>query len=149
MKLSTKGRYATRALLDLACHREEGPVPLKDIARRQEISLHYLEHIITPLVAAGLVRSLRGPLGGIQLARPPHEIRLSEIIRIVEGSIVPVDCVDNPELCSRSRLCVTRKIWAEIERVVNVVLESTTLQNLVEREKSKEEAMGLGTMETG
>jgi len=139
MKLSTKGRYVTRALLDLACHREAGMVPLKDIARRQGISLHYLEHLIAPLIIAGLVRSLRGPSGGIRLAKAPHEIRLSEVINLVEGSLVLVECVDNPEICPRSRRCVTREIWAELRQAMSKVLESKTLQDLVERQQRKDQ----------
>ena len=148
MKLSTRGRYATRALLDLARHQKAGPIPLKDIARRQEISLHYLEHLVTPLIMAGILRSSRGPAGGVQLVKPPHEIKLSEIIRLVEGSIVPVECVVNPEVCSRSELCVTRELWAELERAMSAVLESTTLQDLVERQETKELAIAFDMKET-
>lgn len=138
MKLSTRGRYATRALLELALH-EEGAATLKDIARRQQISVRYLEHLITPLIAAGIVRTTRGPRGGISLARPPHEVRLSEIILILEGSVAPVECVDNPKLCSRSESCATRDVWCELKRVVNGVLESVTLQDLVECQRRKEQ----------
>ena len=138
MKLSTKGRYGTRALLDLALHWGEGPVLLKDIARRQEISPSYLEHLIAPLIAGGIVRSTRGAKGGISLARPPEEIRLSEVVQLLEGSIAPVECVNNPGVCSRSELCVTRDIWTKLKRAMNEVLESTTLQDLVEQQKRKE-----------
>jgi Rrf2 family cysteine metabolism transcriptional repressor len=148
MKLSTRGRYTTRALLDLARHQKAGPIPLKDIARRQEISLHYLEHLVTPLIIAGIIRSSRGPAGGVQLVTPPHQIKLSEVIRLVEGSIVPVECVVNPEVCSRSKVCVTREIWAELERAMSAVLESTTLQDLVERQEAKERVTGLDVKET-
>ena len=137
MKLSTRGRYATRALLDLAFHQEEEPVLLKDIAQRQQISLRYLEHLITPLVAAGIIRSTRGVRGGVWLAKPPQEIKLSEVIRLLEGSIAPVECVNNPGICGRSELCVTRDIWSELKKAMDDVLESTTLQNLVERQKRK------------
>ncbi len=139
MKLSTRGRYATRALLDLALHRDEEPTLLKDIARRQEISLSYLEHLITPLIAGGIVRSTRGARGGVSLARSPEEIRLSEVIQLLEGSVAPVECVNNPEICSRSALCVTRDIWGELKKAIDGVLESTTLQDLVERQKGKEQ----------
>ena len=149
MKLSTRGRYAARALLDLACHQGAAPIPLKDIARRQGISLYYLEHIVMPLATAGIVRSLRGASGGIRLARPPQQIRLSEILRLVEGSLVPVACVANPEICPRSKMCVTREIWAELDRVISVVLESTTLQNLVERQERKEQIEVSATKENG
>ena len=133
MKLSTKGRYGTRALLELALHYEEGPIPLKDIARSQQISLQYLDHIVTPLVASGIIRSTPGARGGVWLARPPQEIKLSEVIGLLEGSIALVECVNDPKYCSRSELCVTRDIWSELKKVINGVLESTTLQDLVER----------------
>lgn len=144
MKLSTRGRYATRALLDLASHWGAGPVPLKDIAQRQEISLNYLEHLITPLIIAGLMRSHRGPAGGVELARPPSDIRLSEVIRLVEGSVDPVDCVGSPELCHRSASCVTRDVWVELEKAVSSVLDSVTLADLVERQKKKELSLSAG-----
>jgi len=140
MKLSTKGRYGTRALLELSIRYGEGPVPLKDIARNQRISLQYLEHIITPLVTAGIVLSIRGPRGGVWLARSPQEIKLSEVIGLLEGSIAPVECVNDPKYCSRSDFCVTRDIWGELKKVMNGVLESTTLQDLVERHKKKEQS---------
>ena len=139
MKISTRARYGTRALLDLALHGGSGPVLLKDIAQNQQISLSYLEHLITPLVAAGIVRSTRGARGGISLLKSPAEIRLSEVIQLLEGSIAPVDCVDNPEICPRSILCVTRDVWSEMKSAMNQVLESTTLQDLVERQKRKEQ----------
>jgi len=139
MKLSTRGQYGTRALLDLALYGGKGSVLLKDIAQRQQISLPYLEHLVTPLIAAGVVRSKRGSHGGIQLAKPPREIKLSEIIRLVEGSIAPVECVTDPKYCSRSSVCVTREIWDELKRAIDGVLESITLQDLVERQKEKEQ----------
>ncbi len=138
MKLSTRGRYGTRALLELALHQRDEPVPLKDVARRQQISLSYLEHVITPLIAAGIVRSTRGARGGVWLAKPPEEIRLSEVIQLLEGSIAPVECVNDPKYCPRSDFCVTRDIWGELKKAMNGVLESTTLQDLVERQKRKE-----------
>ncbi len=140
MKLSTRGQYGTRALLDLALHWGEEPVPLKDIAQRQQISIHYLEHLLTPLIAAGIMRSTRGARGGVCLVRPPHEVRLSEIIQLLEGSIAPVECVNNPRICSRSQLCVTRDIWGELKKAMDGVLESTTLQDLVERQKGKRQS---------
>lgn len=137
MKLSTKGRYGTRVLLDLGLHWGEGPILLKDIARRQEISLPYLEHLIAPLIAGGMVKSTRGPRGGVSLLKRPEEIRLSEVIRLLEGPIALVECVHNPEAYPRSPLCVTHDIWDEVRRAIDGVLESTTLQDLVERQKQK------------
>ncbi len=138
MKLSTRGRYATRTLLDLALHQRDGPVQLKDIARRQQISLGYLEHLITPLIAGGIVQSIRGARGGVWLVKTPEEIRLSDVIQLLEGSMAPVACVDNPEMCNRSSFCVTRDIWCELKKAMDDVLESTSLQDLVERQKKKE-----------
>lgn len=137
MKLSTRGRYGVRALLDLALHQGEGLVLLKDIARRQEVSLAYLEHLITPLIAAGLVKSTRGARGGVLLLKPPSEIKLSEVVQLLEGSLAPVDCIDNAALCHRSTFCVTRDIWCEMKEAMIQVLDSTTLQDLVERQKRK------------
>ena len=139
MKLSTRGQYGTRALLDLALHRGEWPILLKDIARRQQISLRYLEQLITPLIAGGIVRSTRGPRGGVSLARALEKIKLSDVIRLLEGSVAPVECIDNPETCSRSASCVTRDVWGEMKKAMDDILESTTLQDLVERQKKKEQ----------
>jgi len=138
MKLSTRGRYGTRVLLELALHQQEGLVLLRDIAKRQQISQRYLEHLITPLVAGGMVRSTRGAKGGVLLAKAPKEIKLSEVIQLLEGSIALVDCINNPGICSRSAFCVTRDVWGELEKAMSKVLETTTLQDLVERHKEKE-----------
>ena len=127
-------------MLDLALHHGEGPILLKDIARRQQISERYLEHLVTPLKTAGLVTSARGAHGGFALAKPPSEIRLCKIIQLVEGSIAPVECVDDPKVCPRADLCVTRDIWAEMKKATDKVLESTTLQDLVERQKGEKQA---------
>ena len=139
MRVSTRGRYGLRTLLDLALHQDEGLVLLKDIARRQEFSLAYLEHLIAPLVGAGLVGSTRGARGGVSLLKPPAEVRLGEVVQLLEGSIGPVDCVANPELCHRSASCVTRDIWVEMREAMSNVLDSMTLQDLVERQERKNE----------
>ncbi len=139
MKLSTRARYGTRALLDIALQGSKGPVLLRDVARRQEISTMYLEHIITPLITAGLVRSTRGARGGVSLARAPQDIKLSEIIGLLEGSLAPVACVDNPKVCPRSSKCVTRDVWSELKDSMNNILGSVTLQELVERQKKKDQ----------
>ena len=143
MKLSTRTRYGTRALLDLAHHQGDKLVQLKDIARRQNISLHYLEHIIAPLVGAGIVRSTRGARGGLQLTRHPGEIKLSEVVQLLEGTITPVDCVIDPESCTRSDFCVTREVWGEMKKAIDNTLKAITLQDLVEREKRKEQSVGM------
>ena len=137
MKISARTRYGTRALLDVALHQDGSPVQLKDIAHRQQIPLHYLEHLISPLIAARIVRSTRGARGGISLVRHPQEVRLSEVVQLLDGSLALVDCIKSHEICPRSGLCVTREVWGEVSETINRVLESTTLQDLVERQRQK------------
>ena len=147
MKLSTKGRYGTRALLEMARHYGEGPMLLKDIAGRQQISLQYLEHLIGPLVGAGLVKTTRGFKGGVWLARPPADIKLSEAMQILEGDMTPVECLNNPGACTRSRTCATRDVWDEMKQAMYGVLESTTLDDLVKRQEVKEHPPQFGSYE--
>lgn len=137
MKLSTRGRYATRAILELALNYGKGMVTLHDIARRQEISERYLERLMTTLVSAGLVTSSRGQHGGFYLAKPPEEIKLSQVIQIVEGSMSPVNCIDNPKLCKRVNICVTYDIWLMMKKAMLDVLDSITLQDMVEMHRKK------------
>lgn len=132
MKLSTRGRYATRALLDLALHFQQSPVTAKDIARRQQLSQQYLEHLIAPLKAAGLVKSVRGANGGFVLGKEPSLIKVSDIIQATEGSTTLVACVDDPDICSRSVNCPTRRVWADATRALDGVLESTTIQSMMD-----------------
>ncbi|MCX8126365.1 MAG: Rrf2 family transcriptional regulator, partial [Dehalococcoidia bacterium] len=106
MKLSTRVRYGMRAMVDLSAHYGERPQLIRDIARRQGISQHYLEQIIIVLKSAGLVKSIRGAKGGIILARAPSQIKLSEVMKVLEGSTAPVECVDDAAVCSRSPSCV-------------------------------------------
>jgi Rrf2 family cysteine metabolism transcriptional repressor len=137
LKLSTRVRYGTRALLDLALQSDNGPVLLKDIANRQNISLQYLEHIIGPLVNSGIVKSTRGVNGGIQLNQQPENVKLGEVVRLLEGNTTPVDCIGKPESCNRSHLCVTRDVWCEMKRAIDETLNSVTLKDLVERQNKK------------
>ena len=139
MKLSTRGRYGTKVLLDLAMYQGAGPVSLKDISQRQQIPLHYLEHLIAPLITGGIIRSSRGAKGGIALVKTPAEVKLSEVIPLLEGSIAPAECVANPELCDNAASCVTRDVWREMENAMTGVLEGITLQNLADRQRSKEQ----------
>jgi Rrf2 family protein len=139
MKLSTRARYGSRALLDIALQGSEEPVQLKEIAQREGISLQYLEHLVTPLISAGIIRSHRGSKGGVMLAKAASEIKLSEIVNILEGTIDPVECIEHPDICERSRNCVTRDIWDEVKKAMDAVLENITLQNLVERYREKEQ----------
>ncbi len=140
MKISTKGRYGTRLLLDLALHQGKEPVLLRDIAQRQQIPLAYLKHLVTPLIAGGLIHSSRGVKGGVSLARAPGQIKLDEVIQFLEGPIAVAECVDHPETCDRSGLCASRDVWAEVGKAMGGVLESTTLRDLAERQKAKEPA---------
>ena len=133
MRMSSKGRYSTRAMLELALHFGQGLVQVKDISARQQISERYLEQLCVRLRRAGLVKGVRGARGGFTLTRPPTEIRLSEIIKAAEGSVQPAKCIDEPELCPQSDDCVTRNVWGEMGRAINQVLEAKTLQDLVEQ----------------
>lgn len=137
MKISTKGSYSVRAMLDLALHFGEGPVLIKDISKRQDISKGYLEQLFIPLRVSGLVRGIRGARGGFALSRPPEEIRLSEIIQATEGSTAPVACVDEPRLCPQSGKCITREVWVEMKKACDKVLEAITLQDLAEQGRKK------------
>jgi len=137
MKVSTRGRYGTRLLLDLAQHLDSERVLLRDVAARQDISLLYLERLVAPLVAGGIVRTTRGPKGGISLAKPPGQIKLSEVIQLLEGSTAPVECVNDPMVCNRSGICATRDIWDELKKKTDSILESVTIEDLVERQKQK------------
>jgi Rrf2 family cysteine metabolism transcriptional repressor len=143
MKLSTKGRYALRAMLELAVQYGNGTTLVRDISRRQDISDLYLEQLFNRLKTAELVRSSRGPRGGFTLNRPPEEIRLIDIIRVMEGSTAPVECVDNASVCPRSTSCPTRSVWAELKRATDQVLESTTLKDLMEMELKNREKVEL------
>lgn len=133
MKLSTRSRYGLRAVLELAVEYGNKPLQIRTIAQRQDISNKYLEQLMAILRASGLVRSMRGPKGGYLLAKPPAEIKLSEVFTTLEGPLIPVECLEHPEFCPRCTDCVTRHIWAEIQDAMMNVLESTTMQDLVDR----------------
>ena len=124
-------------MLDLALNFGEDPVLIRDISTRQGISKGYLEQLFIPLRVAGLVQGIRGARGGFMLSRSPKEISLSEIIQATEGSIAPVACVDEPRLCRKSGECITRDVWVEMKRACDNVLESLTLQDLIERSIKK------------
>jgi len=123
----------------VALYSNGNPVPLKDIANRQAIPVQYLEQLISPLVKAGILRSIRGARGGVTLTKLPEQVKLSQVIQVLEGSIAPVNCVDDPKVCSRSDFCATRDVWEEMNRAMVQVLESTSLQDLVERQGQKEQ----------
>ena len=133
MKISTKGRYALRLMLDLAIHSEGSAVPLRDVAQRQEISDKYLEQIVTQLSRAGLVRSVRGAGGGYLLTRTPEGYPVGEIQRVQEGSLAPVSCADGVGCCERADRCVTVEVWREIQAAVDGVVDHRTLADRVRR----------------
>ncbi|NLM14214.1 MAG: Rrf2 family transcriptional regulator [Epulopiscium sp.] len=133
MKLSTKGRYGLKAMVDLAIHSQDKHIALRHIAERQDISEHYLEQLIAVLRKAGLVKSIRGAQGGYSLAVPPEEITVGDILRALEGSLAPVDCVSENVTteCAEWDCCVTRTVWKKIGDKINEVVDSITLQDLI------------------
>lgn len=137
MKISTKGRYALRLMLDLALCDGEVAVPLRDVAERQEISDKYLEQIVTQLARGGLVRSVRGAGGGYLLTRKPAEYTVGEILRQLEGSLAPVSCVNGGACCERVDQCVTVELWQQIQAAVDGVVDNVTLADLVKRYHEK------------
>jgi len=125
-------------MLDLATYYGKGPVALKDIAKRQEISEKYLWQLISPLKIAGLVNSTRGPSGGYTLAKKPSEITLNDIVSVLDGPLCIVDCVKDPSLCKRSANCVTREVWSETSEELSKVLASKTLEDMIRKQKNKD-----------
>ena len=137
MKISTKGRYALRLMIDLAQHDAAGYIPLRDISRRQEISAKYLEQIVVQLSRAGLVTATRGAQGGYQLARHPAQYTVGEILRITEGSLAPVACLEHdPVECPRAEDCITLDFWRGLYDAVNRYADSVALEDLVSRGKT-------------
>ena len=138
MQLSTKSRYGTRAVLDIARHGIKGPVTLNEISKRQEISKKYLGQIVNQLLTAGILESVRGPNGGYLLARPAKQLRLGMIIRALDGSLAPVRCVDNPTNCHRTTTCVTREVWTQIKESVETVIDTISVADLLKRQEEVE-----------
>ena len=141
LKLSTKGRYGVRLMFDLALHNGQGPVPLRDIARRQGISEKYLWHLIPPLRDAGMIRSSRGVRGGYVLAHPPSQITLKDILSVLEGRICLVDCVVDPSFCPRSRDCIPKDIWSDVSQTISRAFDSFTLEKMIEKQKANSKAL--------
>lgn len=135
MKLSTRSRYGTRLLLDMARFYRKGPTQLNEIARRQDVSVKYLEQILIPLKKAGYVTSKRGPKGGHMLAKPPQEITVGEIVSLLEGSPELLECLANPESCERSDDCLTRPVWREALAAMQEKLDAVTLADLLNGER--------------
>lgn len=134
MKLSTKSRYGVRAMLDLAFHYKYGPVSVGDIAKREDISVHYLEQILNRLKKEGLVKSMRGPKGGYVLSRPPARIKISQIVEVLEGGIAPVNCVSGRKRkrnCERIGKCIAKTLWDRLGEKIKNYLDSVTLADLL------------------
>ena len=138
MKISTKGRYALRLMLDIALHDTDEPVRVKDIAKRQDISVKYLEQIISVLVRAEYLRSIRGPQGGYRLTKKPEDYKVGMILRLTEGSLAPVACLeDGADICERCDTCETLEVWQELYDAVNKVVDGVTIADLVERRNKR------------
>lgn len=137
MKISTKGRYALRLMLDIALQPSDEPVSLRDISKREEISMKYLEQLVPSLTRTGLLRSVRGMGGGYILTRKPEEYTVGEILRAAEGELVPVECAGRGECCQRAAHCATIEVWQDIARAIDEVVDHRTLADLVRRYQEK------------
>ncbi|MFO7928142.1 MAG: Rrf2 family transcriptional regulator [Candidatus Humimicrobiaceae bacterium] len=141
--ISTKGRYGTRFMLELALNYGKGLMLLGDIARRQSISEGYLEQIIPRLKTVGLVKSCRGAYGGYALSREPSKITVNEIVTALEGPLDLVDCVSRPQECDRADSCAVRELWSRISEKIIDMLDSESLEDLAEKHKNKQKSQPL------
>lgn len=138
MKISTKGRYALRTMIDLAVNDNGSPIPLKDIAARQDISLKYMEQIIALLIKAKLVKSVRGNNGGYLLAKSSMQYTAGDILRAAEGDLTPIDCLKKNHItCTRADTCTVQPFWLGLKKVINGYLDSITLSELARQAKEK------------
>ena len=138
MKISTKGRYALRMMLDIAMYGDGGTVRVKEIAARQEISVKYLEQIVAVLARAGYVKSVRGPQGGYRLVKKPEEYTVGSILRLTEGSLAPVECLEEEtNSCPRAELCPTLVLWKELDDAIKSVVDKYTLADLAEWQRQR------------
>lgn len=135
MRISTKGRYGLRVLIDVALHEGAGAVSLRDISRRQDISRKYLWQVVNPLKAAGFLRATRGTQGGYMLVRDPADISLYDIVKTLEGDDAIVGCLNGSERCDRCLSCVAREVWKHVETKMNEALRDVTLRQLIQRHK--------------
>lgn len=138
MKLSTRGRYGLKAMYQLALHYGEGPIPLNIIAKKQGLSENYLEQLFSALRKEGLLCSIRGAQGGYMLAKHPQHITVGHILRTLEGNMAPVDCVvDDAKICDKEDECATRFVYAQINESINNVIDSISLQDMIDNQKKK------------
>ena len=137
MKLSTRTRYAVRAIIELAQNKPNKPLQLKVIAQRQDISVKYLEQLMAVLRSSGFVRSVRGSKGGYVLAKEPDQIKLSDVFHCLEGTVTTTECVENEDCCERSADCAARQVWTQVQQAIDNVLQSITLRDLVDWTKGE------------
>jgi Rrf2 family cysteine metabolism transcriptional repressor len=147
MKLSTKGRYGVKAMVDLAIHYCDEPVSIKTISARQKISEYYLEQLFAPLRKANLITSVRGAQGGYMLSRAPEEITVFDIIEVLEGPIEVSECLDEDASCGNADCCATRLLWAKIKNSIDNVTKSTSLKDIVGDYKSMNTEFSKGVKE--
>jgi Rrf2 family protein len=142
MRLSTKGEYASRAMLELSLHYEEKPLHIRDISKAQSIPQRFLEQILLQLKRAGYLRSRKGPDGGYYLAKPPAKINVAEVIRVMDGPLAPIDCVSVTayEVCPLERTCSLRGLWKEVRDAIAEILERTTFDDLAEKARAAKAA---------
>ena len=138
MKISTKGRYALRMMLDLAEHKDDGYISLKDVAERQNISKNYLDQIMMLLKKSNFLKATRGYQGGYKLAKEPSSYSVGDILRLTEGELSPVPCLENEEECERSIDCMAFSVWKGLEDVMLKYLDNLTLQEIIEQHKGNE-----------
>lgn len=141
MKLTMKGDYGLRAMLDMAAYYGQGPIESADIARRQYIPEQYLDQILMALRKEGLVKSVRGPKGGHMLAKPPSQISMAQVMQALEGYVPPMECLPNPDFCKLSPGCALRGVWQQIDEMTQRILTSTTIEELAQHHQT-------GIMET-
>jgi Rrf2 family iron-sulfur cluster assembly transcriptional regulator len=138
MMVSTKGRYALRVMIDLAQHEQEGYIPLKDVSRRQEVSAKYLEAIAALLARGGVIQSQRGKEGGYRLSRPPEAITAGEVVRLTEGRLAPVSCLECGEnTCARADVCLTLPMWERLDSLIETYLNSVTIRDIIDGKLKK------------
>ncbi|MGD9874362.1 MAG: Rrf2 family transcriptional regulator [Kiritimatiellia bacterium] len=142
MKISTRGRYGLRVLLDIALHQQDGPVALRDIAARQDISQKYLWQVLNPLKTAGLLNTVRGAQGGCMLAKEPKEVTVLDVVNILEGSTALVDCLNKPGTCNRGSRCATQKAWGLITKAMQTSMREITLEDLKRWQKECDDTAG-------
>ncbi len=136
MKLSTKCRYGARALVEIAESYGDRPAKRKDIAQVQGLSDSYLENILITVRNAGIIETVRGARGGYVLSRPPEKVTLLEVVRALEGSLSPVECLEKPGVCAKTKACITRDVWRRVQEAEEEVLRGTTLQDLIDKKKN-------------